>query len=165
MITRPVYVGVGECECGQLDARLYHIPNTGLLMHPVCGKCLALRGFAVPEPRTANDVVDDVVDVDGKTEWKANVPPVSTLRLELGHGHYFEAVIDDREQLIGWLHTHPDARNAEGMLCQSFCAVRPLNGSPVHQIICVDPLTLSPSLKCRMCGAHGEVTNGKWEPR
>lgn len=162
MGSRPVYVGVGECKCGRLDEKLFHVPNTTLLTHPMCGQCLLERGFEVPEPRTA----DDILDVDGKLLWKSSDDPtVHVGRLDLGLGHFFEAVIGNDEKLVGWVHTHPDARSAEGMLCQSFCAVRPLNGAPVHQVLCAEPLTLMPSLKCRMCGAHGEVVNGKWEPR
>ena len=85
--------------------------------------------------------------------------------LYLGLGHEFAPVTDNDDRLVGWLHTHPDARSTSGVLCQSFCAVRPIDGAPVHEILSAEPLTLSPSLKCRICGAHGEVTAGKWEPR
>ncbi len=85
--------------------------------------------------------------------------------IPLGNGHVFAPVMDADDRLVGWLHTHPDARSDSGMLCQSFCAVRPVDGTPVHDILSAEPLTLSPSLKCRICGAHGEVVNGKWEPR
>lgn len=84
--------------------------------------------------------------------------------MDLGHGHTFAPVLDQDERLVGWLHTHPDARNADARLCQSFCAVRSGFGPDVHEVVIVGPLTLSPSLKCRVCGSHGEVKNGKWEP-
>lgn len=167
MHERPVYVGVGECDCKRVDVRLFHVPGTNLAHRPLCVVCLAARGFTVPVPRTA----EDIEEIDGRPSWRPipTPPPLPTPdpppdRLDLGRGHFFEAVLGTDDQLVGWLHTHPDQRSAEGMLCQSFCAVRPLNGTPVHQIISVDPLTLTPSLKCRMCGAHGHVTNGRWEP-
>lgn len=164
MFERPVYVGIGECDCKRVDEQLYHVPGTAIAHHPVCSFCLKDRGYEVPEPRTA----DDIAMVDGRPSWKPPTlfpePEPYSGQLKLGHGHVFESVLDDKGQLIGWLHTHPDARSAEGMLCQSICAVRDLNGSPIHQVISVDPLTLIPSLKCRTCGAHGNVTNGKWEP-
>jgi hypothetical protein len=164
MFERPVYVGVGECDCKRVDAKLYHVLGTDLAHRPVCEMCLAVRGYEVPVPRTA----DDLEEIDGRPTWKPPFttpePPVHAGQMRLGHGHFFEAVLGNDEQLVGWLHTHPDARDSSGMLCQSFCAVRPLNGTPVHQIICVDPLTLQPSLLCRTCGAHGHVTNGQWEP-
>jgi hypothetical protein len=166
MTERPVYVGVGECDCKRIDTKLYHVPGTEFARRPVCAVCLVDHGFEVPTPRTA----DDLEEIDGRPTWKPmpTPPPLNPLvhagKLDLGYGHIFEAVLGSDEQLIGWLHTHPDARSLEGMLCQSFCAVRPLNGTPIHQVVSVDPLTLMPSLLCRTCGAHGHVTNGKWEP-
>lgn len=84
--------------------------------------------------------------------------------IDLGRGHTFAPVTDAEDRLVGWVHTHRDARDPDGVLCQSFCAVRPIDGSPVHSILQADPLSLSPSLKCRTCGVHGHVTNGQWEP-
>jgi len=84
-------------------------------------------------------------------------------QLDLGLGHTFEVMLGRDEELIGWLHTHPDARNPDA-LCQSMCAIRPFQDVPVHEVVQADPLTLSPSLKCRTCGAHGRVRQGKWEP-
>lgn len=169
MITgRPIYVGVGECECGMLDKRLYHVPGTALEARAICATCLAQRGYTVPPPRTAADIEM----VDGTPTWKPDAdtkpygkePQVFAGPMDLGSGHTFEAVLGKDDQLIGWLHTHPDARGGVS-LCQSFCAVRPLDGAPVHEVVNAEPLTLRPSLQCRTCGAHGEVINGKWEPR
>lgn len=160
MAMRPLYVGVGECRCGRLDTRLYYVPPLIPVTESMCSTCLLGRGYTEPEPRTAADLVS----VDDKLEWKADEPLVHVGQMPLGHGHFFEAVLDKDDALIGWLHTHPDTRNPN-VLCQSFCVVRPFNGSPVHQVISADPLTLTPSLKCRTCGAHGEVINGAWEPR
>lgn len=167
MSARPIYVGVGECSCGRVDARLYHVPNTPLAARSVCGRCLQARGLDVPRPRTA----EDIEVVDGQPQWRESQPTVPYPKeplvhvgaMNLGHGHTFEASIDEQNQLLGWFHAHPDARNPN-VLCQSFCAVRPVGDAPVHEIVCADPLTLSPSLKCRACGAHGHVTNGRWEP-
>ena len=164
MSERPVYVGVGECACKRIDEQLYHVPNTSLAHRPVCSLCLMDHGFKVPEPRTS----EDITMVDGTPVWKtspvSDQPSPKADQLNLGYGHLFEAVLGSDDRLVGWLHTHPDARTPSGVLCQSFCAVRPLNGTPVHQIVSVDPLTLQPSLLCRTCGAHGHVTNGAWEP-
>ena len=91
-------------------------------------------------------------------EWEHSVD------FPIGHGHSFKAVHDAQDRFVGWIHTHPDARNPS-VLCQSFCAVRDGYHVDVHQIVTAEPLTLEPSLKCRTCGAHGVVVNGKWEPR
>jgi hypothetical protein len=159
MTSRPLYVGVGECRCKRIDVRLYFVPSTGGPPDAICASCLLERGYSEPEPRTA----EDVLSVDGKLAWKSAEPLVHVGKLELGYGHTFEVTLDAHDQLMGWLHTHPDARNPN-VLCQSFCAVRPLNGSPVHHVVCPDPLTLTPSLECRTCGSRGDVTAGKWEP-
>lgn len=83
--------------------------------------------------------------------------------MPIGSGHTLKPVVDDEDQFVGWIHTHPDARNPS-ILCQSFCAVRSGYTVDVHQVLLAEPLTLLPSLRCRICGAHGHVTNGQWEP-
>lgn len=35
---------------------------------------------------------------------------------------------------------------------------------PVWTVESLDPLTISPSLLCRLCGDHGFIRNGRWEP-
>ena len=163
MRERATYVGVGECECRRFDIRLYHVPGTPFTRSPVCARCLGLQGYEEPVPRTERDVEE----VNGTTAWKRTTGPLEptyAAKLDLGHGHLLEAVIDMHNQLVGWLHTHPDTRTADNPTCQSFCAVRPLDSAPVHQVVCADPLTLFPSLLCRACGARGNVTNGIWEP-
>jgi hypothetical protein len=156
---RPIYVGTGECRCGRVDTRLFALPGIVNMLDAVCSTCLREQGYDEPEPRTA----EDLTTVDGKLRWKTEAPLVHVGKLDLGHDHSFEAMLDANDELIGWLHTHPDARNPSA-LCQSFCAVRPMNGIPVHKVVSNDPLTLTPSLQCRTCGAHGHVTNGRWEP-
>lgn len=158
-MARPIYVGVGECRCKRIDVRLYYVPGAVPMPAAICAACLLERGIAEPEARTA----EDMTSVDGKLEWKPDEPIVYPDKLDLGYGHVFEVVVNQDDALIGWLHTHPDARNLD-VLCQSFCAVQPLSDAPVHTVVSIDPLTLEPSLKCRTCGAHGHVRNGKWEP-
>lgn len=33
-----------------------------------------------------------------------------------------------------------------------------------HRIVHWEPLTVSGSLLCKLCGNHGHITNGAWEP-
>lgn len=68
-MVRPIYLGVGECRCGNLDARLYHVPGSTFDRRAVCGRCLEVQGFAVPVSRTAADL--EVVD--GKLAWRASI--------------------------------------------------------------------------------------------
>lgn len=37
-------------------------------------------------------------------------------------------------------------------------------GRPVWQVQSWEPLTLSPSLLCQLCGDHGFIQNGRWVP-
>lgn len=82
--------------------------------------------------------------------------------ISLGSHHVFAPVNDQHGNLVGWLHTHPDAR-CEGRLCQSFCSVQEGLGPVVHQVVSSDPITLEPDVECRVCGVHGRVVDGKWE--
>lgn len=100
---------------------------------------------------TPNDVRTMARDEDGS--------------FDLGGGHSLAPVLDQQERLVGWLHTHPDARSSSGALCQSFVAAREGFGAEVHEVVIVGPLTLSPDVRCGVCGAHGRVHQGKWEPR
>jgi hypothetical protein len=82
--------------------------------------------------------------------------------LDLGEGHVLSPVHDQNDRLVGWLHTHRDVRSVDSRVCQSFCAVVTGLGPDVHVVDSLKPLTLSPSLKCRVCGSHGHVENGQW---
>lgn len=46
--------------------------------------------------------------------------------------------------------------------CAGFVAFK--NYDPAHgwDVEVMDPLTLSPSLLCRLCGSHGFIKQGKW---
>lgn len=68
MSARPMYVGVGSCDCKRMDVRLYQVPQSGTrtLPHLMCGKCLESHNIEVPRPRTA----DDLEMVDGVLKWK-----------------------------------------------------------------------------------------------
>lgn len=64
-------------------------------------------------------------------------------------------------------------RNAAGEWCRGWVA---FNGSAWANhfsgvkefqgwdVVKRDPLTLSPSIKCRACGHHGHIQAGKWVP-
>lgn len=79
--------------------------------------------------------------------------------LDLGAGHKFVPSYGGDGTLVGWLHHHaaPD-----GKPCASFCAIVTGYGPAPHQVVSWEPLTLAPSLKCRMCGCHGHVIDGEW---
>lgn len=84
----------------------------------------------------------------------------------LGHGHSLAPIHDQQGRLVGWLHTHPDARTLvpDARPCQSFVSVRAGLGSPILTILRSRPLSLDPAVSCHVCGAQGLVIEGRWEP-
>lgn len=162
MSVRPIYVGVGECGCARLDVALYQLPGTPVTGRLACAWCLADQGLVVARPRTA----DDLELVDGVPRWKvpAPAPRTAAAELALGAGHFFVAIFDADDVFVGWLHRHPHASADTATTCQTFCAVRYVEGVPIYRIDCADPLTLSPDVCCRLCGAHGRIVNGVWLP-
>lgn len=39
-----------------------------------------------------------------------------------------------------------------------------IDGYQAWDVVSREPLTLSPSIKCRACGNHGHIKGGVWEP-
>lgn len=58
MTVRPIYVGMGDCRCGNLETRLYQIPDVNPCLELFCVRCLDAKGIPVPRPLTAEDVPD-----------------------------------------------------------------------------------------------------------
>ncbi len=95
----------------------------------------------------------------------SNITRADEAEMDLGAGHTFASIVDPRDRLVGWLHSHPDARSSTGVVCQSFVAVRQGFGSPVYEIEIVGPLTLKPEVRCATCGDVGSVKAGRWEAK
>lgn len=66
MSVRPIYVGVGTCDCKRVDVRLYQVPGAKPTPTLMCAKCLAANSYEVPKARTA----EDIETVDGELRWK-----------------------------------------------------------------------------------------------
>jgi len=49
-----------------------------------------------------------------------------------------------------------------GVHFKSEAQARVFGGHPSWDLVSKDPLTLTPSLLCRLCGDHGFITAGKW---
>jgi len=89
-----------------------------------------------------------------------------TDRIDIGCGHSFAFVEykGDEHAAIDEYHLTKDGKECKGFI--------PLKGGSwvnefgkdlgAWDVISLDPLTLSPSLLCRVCGSHGFIRDGKW---
>ncbi len=89
-----------------------------------------------------------------------------TERIGIGGGHeitYYTTGDDDAH--VGLIHWHPkpDGRECSG---GSILFDLPQNVDfPSHAkwtLVSEDPLTLTPSLLCTICGTHGWIRDGAW---
>ena len=91
-------------------------------------------------------------------------------RVVLGEGRTASRVVfpppagDLVGETAGFLVTHPGA-DGEPCLSPSGHFIPTHSESPVRWTIdSMQPLTLSPSLACRVCGDHGFIREGRWVP-
>lgn len=89
--------------------------------------------------------------------------------VDLGHGVSISPTVDRHGEHVGYIRRHPRG-DGEGR-CFSAVAIdttasRLAHGPQMayHALVSREPLTLSPSLKCRACGNHGHITAGRWVP-
>lgn len=103
---------------------------------------------------------DDAVDL-GHDHWYAWVQWAPDRDLNPQH----DGIPDEPRAGVSVGHLTP-----EGEPCESYASMRtPVTEridpeAPKWDLIQVEPLTLSPSLLCRLCGDHGFVREGKWVP-
>jgi hypothetical protein len=79
--------------------------------------------------------------------------------IDIGSGVLAELRRADDGELLGLAYSHitPVTRSR----CSGWIPVRP--ASPEGwDVLSVEPLTLSPSLRCKICGHHGRITAGRW---
>lgn len=58
-------------------------------------------------------------------------------------------------------HKKPDGSWCGGWV--GFKNVPEADEHALHELVSADPLTVAPSLLCRVCGNHGFIRSGKWE--
>lgn len=97
-----------------------------------------------------------------------------TIRISTGPGHSLEPIssseFDPPRRTIGYIETHPRLDNGEP--CKGFLftdrQARDRETTedlrPLWTVVRLDPITLTPSIACPRCGAHGHVTDGRWVP-
>ena len=80
---------------------------------------------------------------------------------DIGHGVSIQVLtVRDEKGPDGVAYQHPDGK---GEMCRGYASFSPpwTDGWKVESL---DPLTISPSLLCRVCGHHGFIRDGKWIP-
>lgn len=93
--------------------------------------------------------------------------------IDLGAGHYLEPTTchgHPGDGVTGYIETHPRKDGDGPDPCTGGISLRGHghgtrgDGSPRPEWNRTgeDPLTLTPSILCRVCGAHGFVTAGRW---
>ena len=89
--------------------------------------------------------------------------------VDIGEGCFIE-VAEWGGQPAGINNFH---RDAAGAWCAGWVAFRgspwsrqfeKVEGFQSWDVVKRDPLTLSPSIKCKACGHHGHIKNGRWTP-
>lgn len=97
---------------------------------------------------------DAVIDEDGFTD--------------IGDSHSYKFTAYEGDPHAGLVYKH---LKSDGTLCEGFISIKggkwaeAFRGNPNHQswdMVFSNPLTLFPSLECRVCGDHGFISNGKW---
>lgn len=84
------------------------------------------------------------------------VDPSDYIYLDLGDGNVAEIRGDYG---LAWHHKRPD--NGEDCTALGWVHWHGPNG---WTLVSREPLTLSPSLLCTVCGAHGFIRDGRWLP-
>lgn len=86
--------------------------------------------------------------------------------IDLGGGHTLTPFTwRDPNKVAGYIEEHPDARDPSQQ-CRGAVDLDTYEGAvgDTWHVEQAEPLTLSPSLLCRVCGNHGFVRDGKWVP-
>lgn len=86
--------------------------------------------------------------------------------IELGHDTYYTKVFRGEE----WIGIH-EWHKENGQYSAGFIAFTGRTkpdwwraDAPTWDVVSEEPLTLSPSLACGMCGHHGFIRGGRWWP-
>lgn len=87
--------------------------------------------------------------------------------LDLGHGVRLEFVSWRAHPRAGYIQQHPHPTEPDVTCTGSGLFDLPgirenFPGRPVWKVDSWEPLTLSPSLLCTVCGNHGWVKEGRW---
>jgi hypothetical protein len=94
-------------------------------------------------------------------------------RLDLGEGRWLTFFGWQGDDVVGALETHPSAKDTQFHKAGQECAgglyfdvpeKPPALQGQFWAVESWQPLTLSPSVLCRICGNHGFIREGQWVP-
>ena len=100
--------------------------------------------------------------------------------VDIGHDHWvswapwspdrdlnpqYDGIPDEPHHLLLVWHLTPDGEEcASGCTIDTPTARQIEPGQQMWTLESLDPLTISPSLLCLLCGDHGFIRNGRWVP-
>lgn len=93
-------------------------------------------------------------------EWPYDLRDGWTILDEEGD-HMIRSTVTDKDVPYGFIEAH---RKSDGEWCAGGITRRGMGkeGRPEWDVIQEEPLTLTPSLLCTVCGNHGFVREGIW---
>jgi hypothetical protein len=88
--------------------------------------------------------------------------------IDIGDNHsiHFTEYKGDKHAGMNVKHLTPEGKECNGFISFTGGAwAKEFEGHPTHQsweAQSFEPLTMTPSILCRVCGDHGFITNDKW---
>lgn len=106
---------------------------------------------------------DRAMTTGGTSEKRTYGPPDDAIEIGSGHKIVLKQFEGETAGLDHW-HERQDGTWCRGWI--DFAGskwVQGFNGLVTGwQVVSAEPLTLTPSILCRVCGVHGFITNGRW---
>jgi hypothetical protein len=105
--------------------------------------------------------------VTGRHHYQGNGDGQEPPGLDLGRGVTARFVSWQGYDPVGLIETHhrPDGAACSASILFDLPGIaEAFPGRAVWTVPTLDPLTLSPSLRCPRCGNHGWITDGRWVP-
>lgn len=83
--------------------------------------------------------------------------------IALGSEHWYTRSVSSSGQWVGIIEYHINRKTNTPCMGSLAFDVPERQQNPTRWTVeCYDPLTLSPSLLCGICGDHGFIRNGEW---
>jgi len=86
---------------------------------------------------------------------------------DLGHGMAWAPLHDQDGDVVALLEKHACTNGVPGvgsLPLRTPAGVAAFPAGPHWHLERLEPITISPSVKCRACGKHGWIQGGKWVP-